>query len=80
MGLPTQEVWGCFYHVIAPPTSYCGLLLSSGVGDLFESFWFICLTIAQHLVVNCVVLRREVELQSYSAILIPSPMFLIIQN
>ena len=21
VGLPTQEIWGCLYHVIAPPTS-----------------------------------------------------------
>ena len=47
--------------------------LSSGVGYLFESFQSIWLKIAQHLVVNFVVFRRKVELQSfYSAILIPS--------
>ena len=37
--------------------------LTSGVGHLFESFWSIWLKIAQHLVVNFVVFRREVELQ-----------------
>ena len=43
--------------------------LSSGVGYLFESFWSFWLKIAQHLVVDFVVFRREVELQSfYSAI------------
>ena len=36
--------------------------LSSGVGYLFEGFWSIWLAIAQHLVVNFVVFRREVEL------------------
>ena len=36
--------------------------LSSGVGYLFESFQFIWLKVAQHLVVNVVVFRREVEL------------------
>ena len=47
--------------------------LSSGVGCLFKGFWSIWLKIAQPLVVNFVVFRREVELQSfYSAILIPS--------
>ena len=48
--------------------------LSFGLGYLFESFQSIWLKIAQYLVVNFVVFRREVELQSfYSAILIPSP-------
>ena len=48
--------------------------LSSGVGYLFEGFWSIGLKIAQPLVVNFVVFRREVELESFcSAILIPSP-------
>ena len=35
-GLPTWEVWGCLYHKIIPPTSWCGLLF------LFRSrmsFW-----------------------------------------
>ena len=53
---------------------------SSGVGYLFEGFWSIGVKIAQPLVVNFVVFRREVELQSfYSAILIPSmyPLFFI---
>ena len=45
--------------------------LSSGVGYVFEGFQSIWLKIAQHLVVNFVVIRREVELQSfYSTILI----------
>ena len=48
--------------------------LSSGGGYLFEGFWSIWVKIAQPLVVNFVVFRREVELQSfYSATLIPSP-------
>ena len=48
--------------------------LSSGAGYLFEGVRSIWVEIAQHLVVNFVVFRREVELQSfYSAILIPSP-------
>ena len=48
------------------------LSLSSGVGYLFEGFWSIWLKISQYLVVNLVVFRREVELQSfYSAVLIP---------
>ena len=38
--------------------------LSSGVGYLLESFWFICLKIAQYLVVNFVVFRG-VELQAF---------------
>ena len=47
--------------------------LSSGVGYLFEDFWSIWLKIAQNVVVNFVVFRREVELQFfYSAVLIPS--------
>ena len=47
---------------------------SSGVGYLFESFQSIWLKIAQYLVVNFVVFRREVELQSFHAtILIFSP-------
>ena len=46
---------------------------SSGVGYLFEGFWSIWVKIAQPLVVTFVVFRREVELQSSSAILIPSP-------
>lgn len=51
--------------------------LSSGVGYLVESFQSIWLKVVQHLVVNFVVFRREVELQSYySAILIPSPLVL----
>ena len=46
--------------------------LSSGVGYLFESFLSIWLKIAQHLAVNFVIFRREVELQSFLyAILIP---------
>ena len=36
--------------------------LSSGVGYLFEGFQSIWLKIAQHLVVNFAVFRREVEL------------------
>ena len=48
---------------------------SSGVGYLFEGFWSILVKSAQSLVVNFVVFRREVELQSfYSAILIPISM------
>ena len=47
--------------------------LSSVVVYLFESFQSIWLKIAHYLVVNFVVFRRAVELQSfYSAILIPS--------
>ena len=47
--------------------------LSSGVGYLFASFRSIWLKIAQYLVVNFIVFRRAVELQSfYSAVLIPS--------
>ena len=38
---------------------------SSGVGYLFESFQSIWLKIAQHSVVNFIVFRREVELQSF---------------
>ena len=53
--------------------------LSSGEGYLFESFRSICLKIAQYLVVNFVVFRREVELQSfYSTILILFPVVLLI--
>ena len=48
--------------------------LSSGGGYLFEGVRSIWVEIAQHLVVNFVVFRREVELQSsYPAVLIPSP-------
>ena len=72
VGLPTQEVWGCLYHVFAPPTS-----LSSAVGYLFEGFLSIWLKIVQPLVVNFVDFSREVELQSfYSAMLIPSTIIL----
>ena len=47
--------------------------LSSGVGYLFEGFRSIWLRITQHLVVNFVIFRREVELQSLSStILFPS--------
>ena len=38
VGLPTREVWGSLYHIIAPPTSYVAFSLSSGVGYLLESF------------------------------------------
>ena len=48
--------------------------LSSGLGYLFEGFCSIWVKIAQPLVVNFVVFRREFELQSfYSTILILSP-------
>ena len=65
---------GCLYHVIAPPTSWCGLL---SVSSNRISFWMFTV----HLVEGClefgcnfVIFVKEVELQSfYSAILIPSP-------
>ena len=53
------------YLLIWPP------LLSSGVGYLFESFWSIWLKIAQHLVVNFVIFRREIELQSFYSTIFP---------
>ena len=56
-----------------PPPLDVASSLSSGIRYPFEGFWSICLKIAQPLVVNFVVFRREDELQSsYSAILIPS--------
>ena len=71
--LPSQEVWGCLYREIAPPTSDVSSSFSSGVGYLFYGFWSIWVKCAQSLVVNFVVFRREVELQSFcSTILIPS--------
>ena len=36
VGLPTSEVWGCLYRIIAPPTSWCGLLF---VFWSRRSFW-----------------------------------------
>ena len=74
MGLPTREVQGCLYCIVACPTSCCGLFLSSGV-------WFFFLKFPVHFVEGCsafgcnfVVFRREIELQCfYSAILILSP-------
>ncbi len=54
---------------------------SSGVGYLFEGFQSIWVETAQSLVVNFVVFRREVELQSfYSTILIPSPQEAFLKN
>ena len=73
VGLPTWEVWGFSYHIITLLPLDVASYLSSGVIYLFESFWSIWLKVAQHVVVNCVIFRREVELQSfYSAILILS--------
>ena len=74
-GLLTWRVWGCFHHVIASPTCWCGLLF---VFWSSISFW----KFPVHLVEGCsafgcnfVVFMREGELQSFSsAILIPSPM------
>ena len=55
--------------------------LFSGVGYLLESFRSIWLKIAQHLVVNFVVFRREVGLPSSSStIFIPSSHVLLIVN
>ena len=76
VGLPPQEVWGCLYHVIAPPTSWCGVFF---VFWSRLSFW----KFPVHLVDGCsafgcnfVVFMREVELKSfYSTILIMSPYF-----
>ena len=78
MGLPMQQVWGCLYHITAPPTSWYGLLF---VFWSRMSFW----KFPVHLVEDCsafgcnfFVFMREVELQSfYSVILIPSqiPLF-----
>ena len=72
-GFPTQEVWGCLYHVISPPTSWCGFFF---VFWSRMSFW----KFPVHLIECCsafgcsfVVFMRDIELQSfYSAILICS--------
>ena len=71
--LPTQEVWGCLYHEITPPTSWCVLLFF---------FWsrISFLRFLVHSGEECSVFscefcgfRREVELQSFcSATLILS--------
>ena len=45
-GLPTWEVWGCLYWVIAPSTSWCGLLF---VFWSRISFW----KFPVHLVEDC---------------------------
>ena len=67
--------YGVVYIVKSPLlTLDVASYFSSGVG---YGFWSIWVEIAQSLVVNFVVFRREVELQSfYSAILILSPAFL----
>ena len=73
-GFPPRR-YGVVYAVKLPlvPLDVASSL-SSRVGCLFESFRSRWLKTAQPLVVNFVVFRREVELQSfYSAILIPSP-------
>ena len=79
-GFPPRR-YGVVYIVKSPllPLDVASSL-SSGVGYLFEGFWSIWLKVSQHLIVNFVVLRREVELKSfYSTILIPSPQFLKIK-
>ena len=64
-GFPPRR-YGVVYIVKSPllPLDVASSL-SSGVGYLFESFRSIWLKIAQHLVVNSVVFKREVELQSF---------------
>ena len=64
VGLPTQEVWVAYLMQSPLLPLDVASSLSFGVGYLFESFWSIWLKIAQLLVVNFVVFRREVELQS----------------
>ena len=74
-GLPIWQVWGCLYHIIALPTSWCG---HPFVFWSRTSFW----KFPGHLVEGClafgcnfVVFMRKGELQSfYSAILILSPL------
>ena len=60
LGLFSADGWG---HIFPkwPPLDVASSL-SSGVEYHFESFWFIWLKIAQYLVVNFVVFRREVAL------------------
>ena len=72
LGFPPRR-YGVGYIMKSPLLPLDVASFSSGVGYLFEGFWYIWVEIAQSLVVNFVVFRREVELQSfYSAILIPS--------
>ena len=63
--------YGVVYIVKSPLLPFdVSSSFSSGVGYLFEGFWSIWVKNAQPLVVNFVVFRREVELQSfYSTIL-----------
>ena len=63
-GLPTREVWGCLYHIIGPPNSWCGLFVFwSRI-----SFWkFPVHLVEGYSAFGCrfVVFMREVELQSF---------------
>ena len=65
--------YGVAYIVKSPLLPLDVSSFSSGVEYLFSGFWSIWVKNAQSLVVNFVVFRREVVLQSfYSAILIRS--------
>ena len=45
-GFSSRRLWGCIYHVIAPPTSWCGLLFIFWSRISFVRFLF-------HLFENC---------------------------
>ena len=73
-GFPTQEVWGCLYHVISPPTSWCGFFFVFWSRMSFWKFPVHLIKCCSAFGCNFVVFMRDIELQSfYSAILIPSP-------
>ena len=63
-GLRAWQIWGCLYHIIAPPTSRCGLLLVFWSRIPFESFQSIWLKIVQHLAVILLFLWEKVSSSS----------------
>ena len=71
-GLPTRELLDCLYHVITPPTSWCGLHFVFWSRISFWKFPVLLVEGCSAFGCNFVVFMREVELQSfYSTILIP---------
>ena len=71
--LPTQEVWGCLYHEITHPVSFCVLFFLFWSRISFLRFPVHLGEDCSVLVVNFFFFRREDELQSfYSTILISS--------
>ena len=73
-GQPTWWVWGCLYHVIAPPAVLMWFPLCLLEWDIFiDSLQSTSLKVVQQLVVVFFSFMSEGELRSfYCAILIPS--------